>query len=122
MLGGPVRRVVHAVISSGLAAVVALSGVSVASPAAQAAALSPWGSDSSSAVGSLESLTLPAAAVAGDGLPMQVAIRCEGDQQAVLVRMRLTFENEQGITTNVTVDKAGIEAVATEGAVTTYRV
>ncbi|MFE4835296.1 hypothetical protein ACFRAU_11530 [Arthrobacter sp. NPDC056691] len=53
---------------------------------------------------------------------MQVSISCEGDQQAVLAHMHLTFENDQGIITKVSVHKDGIEAGAPNGASTTYTV
>ncbi|SDL58569.1 hypothetical protein SAMN04487916_1119 [Arthrobacter sp. ov407] len=98
-----------------------LSGTVVASPAI---AVSPYpcGAESSGAVGTLESLALPGTIVAGDELRMQVSIGCQGDQQAVLAHMHLTFENDQGITTKVSVDKAGIEAGAANGASTTYTV
>lgn len=120
-MGGFVGRVVRAVISAGLAATVVLSGTLVASPAI---AVSPYpcGAETSSAVGNLESVALPGTLIAGDALRMQVSIRCEGDQQAVLAYAHLTFENDQGIITKVSVNKAGIEAGAPDGASTTYTV
>ncbi|WP_181037436.1 hypothetical protein [Arthrobacter sp. ZGTC412] len=114
-------RVVRAVISAGLAATVVLSGAVVASPAIAVSSY-PCGAESSAAVGNLESLALPATVLAGDALRMQVSIRCEGDQQAVLAHMHLTLENDQGITTRLSVNRAGIEAGATNGASTAYTV
>lgn len=73
-------------------------------------------------MGRLESLALPATILAGDALRMQVSIGCEGDQQAVLAHMHLTLENDQGITTRLSVNRAGIEAGATNGASTAYTV
>ncbi|GAB3523387.1 hypothetical protein ACX80B_07350 [Arthrobacter monumenti] len=73
-------------------------------------------------MGKVESLTLPDHVIAGDALQLQVSIKCEGDQQAVLDRMHLTFENDQGITARLSVDESGIEAGATDGASTTYTV
>jgi hypothetical protein len=86
---------------------VVLSGTLVASPAI---AVSPYpcGAESSAAVGALESVALPTTVVAGDALRMQVSIGCEGDQQAVLAYVHLTFENDQGIITRVSVNKVGV--------------
>jgi hypothetical protein len=84
-----VGRAVRAVISAGLAASVILSGTLVASPAIAVSSY-PCGAESSATVGVLESLSLPATVPAGDAVRIQVSIRCEGDQQAVLAHMHLT--------------------------------
>jgi hypothetical protein len=114
-------RLIRAVMSASLAATVVLSGTAAVLPTAVVSAY-PCGADSSLAVGTLESLTLPASVLAGDKLRIEVRIGCDGDRQAVLSYMHLTFENDQGITTNVSVDKAGIEAGAASGASRSYTV
>jgi hypothetical protein len=120
-MGEFVGRAVRAVISAGLAATVVLSGTLVASPAIAVSSY-PCGAESSATVGTLESLVLPATVIAGDELRMQVSIGCEGDQQAVLAYVHLTFENDQGIITRVSVNKDGIEAGPPNGASTFYTV
>ena len=82
----------------------------------------PCGAESSATVGTLESLALPATVIAGDELRMQVSIECEGDQQAVLAYVHLVFENDQGIITEFSVNKAGIEAGPPNGGSTIYTV
>ncbi|MFF2318296.1 hypothetical protein ACFVTE_18765 [Arthrobacter sp. NPDC058097] len=67
-------------------------------------------------------MALQGTVIAGDALRMQLRIRCEGEQQAVLAYTHLTFENDQGIITRVSVNKAGIEAGAPSGGSTTYTV
>ncbi|MDQ0871043.1 hypothetical protein QFZ70_003516 [Arthrobacter sp. V1I9] len=121
ILGEFVGRGVRAVISAGFAASVVLSGTLVAFPAIAVSSY-PCGAESSATVGSLESLALPATVLAGDAVRMPVSIRCEGDQQAVLAHMHLTFENDQGITTKLSVNKAGITAEAANGGSTAYTV
>lgn len=121
MLGEFVSRFIRALVSAGLAGSVMLSGAGMAVPA-NAVSSYPCGAEFSSTVGTLQSLTLPSSAVAGDDLPIAVTIRCEGDRQAVLVAAHLTFENDQGISRNVSVTESGIRAGDSDGSSTVYTV